>query len=75
MILEKNYHLINMDSVIICERPKLAPHILPMREKMASILGVSIDVVSVKATTHEKIGSLGRQEGIAAQVMVFLGVS
>ena len=72
LIKEKNYRLVNLDSVVICERPKLASHIILMREKIASSLGVSIGAISVKATTHETMGALGREEGLAAQAIVCL---
>jgi 2-C-methyl-D-erythritol 4-phosphate cytidylyltransferase/2-C-methyl-D-erythritol 2,4-cyclodiphosphate synthase len=54
---------------LICERPKVGPHRDAMRARIAEILGLGIDRVSVKATTTEKLGFTGRQEGIAAQAM------
>ncbi|MFX6645090.1 2-C-methyl-D-erythritol 2,4-cyclodiphosphate synthase, partial [Acinetobacter baumannii] len=54
------------------ERPKLAPHILAMRERIAEDLGVAVDQVSVKATTTEQLGFVGRREGIEAHAMVML---
>ena len=59
--------LVNADVTLICERPKIAPHALAMRERLAGILGVAVGCVSVKATTTEKLGFTGRGEGIAAQ--------
>lgn len=62
----------NVDAVVIAEAPKLAPFIPAMRALMAKVLRVSESSVSVKATTHEGLGSLGRGEGIAAQAVCVL---
>jgi 2-C-methyl-D-erythritol 4-phosphate cytidylyltransferase/2-C-methyl-D-erythritol 2,4-cyclodiphosphate synthase len=59
--------LANADVTLICERPKIAPHAEAMRERLASLLGVEVGRVSVKATTTERLGFPGRGEGIAAQ--------
>ena len=59
--------LANVDVTLICERPKIAPHAEAMRARLAELLGVSVDAVSVKATTTERLGFPGRGEGIAAQ--------
>ncbi|MBR0659229.1 bifunctional 2-C-methyl-D-erythritol 4-phosphate cytidylyltransferase/2-C-methyl-D-erythritol 2,4-cyclodiphosphate synthase [Neoroseomonas oryzicola] len=59
--------LANADVTLICERPKIAPHAAAMRARLAELLGVSIDAISVKATTTERLGFPGRGEGIAAQ--------
>lgn len=71
-VLKKGYQLGNVDATIIAERPKFRPHIDNMREKIASIFEVSIEEVNVKATTNEKLGFLGREEGIQAQAVVLL---
>ena len=57
---------------MICEYPKIGPHAEAMREKLASITGVEMDRISVKATTSEKLGFTGRGEGIAAQATATL---
>jgi len=62
----------NIDSVIIAEQPKLKPHIQQMRDRLATTLNIKLDQVSVKATTHEKLGALGREEGIAAYAVALL---
>lgn len=72
MALDKGYVLANADVSIEAEAPKLAPHITGMREVIASCLNVAIDQVSVKATTTEKMGYVGREEGIAAHAVVLL---
>jgi 2-C-methyl-D-erythritol 4-phosphate cytidylyltransferase / 2-C-methyl-D-erythritol 2,4-cyclodiphosphate synthase len=66
----KGYQLSNADITIICEAPKIGPHRLAMRERVALIMGVDIDLISVKATTTEMLGFTGRSEGIAAQAVV-----
>jgi len=62
--------LANADVTLICERPKITPHATAMRERLASLLGVPVERVSVKATTTERLGFPGRGEGIAAQAAV-----
>ncbi len=62
--------LANADVTLICERPKITPHATAMRERLAALLGVKVDRVSVKATTTERLGFPGRGEGIAAQAAV-----
>ena len=63
VIQERGFRVGNVDVTIALQRPKLAPHIVSMRETLAPILGVSIDAVSVKATTTERLGFGGRGEG------------
>ena len=60
----------NCDITIVCERPKIAPYVPQMRNAIAAVLGVSEGVVSVKATTTEKLGFCGREEGIVALAIV-----
>ena len=64
--------LANADITIICERPKITPHAPAMRARLAELLGVDIGLISVKATTTEKLGFTGRGEGIAAQAAVIV---
>ena len=72
MVVEKGYVIGNIDITIICEKPKLAPHIEAMRERLAEEMACQINVVSVKATTSEKLGFTGRGEGIAAFAVALL---
>ncbi len=72
LIESRGWRVGNADVTIICERPKVGPHALAMREVIASDLGVDIDTVSIKATTTEKLGFTGRGEGIAAQAVALL---
>ena len=71
-LLKAGWQLGNADLTIICQAPKLAPHITPMRQRIADILDCTIDQVSVKATTTEKLGFTGRKEGIAVQAAVLI---
>ncbi len=62
----------NIDITVMAERPKLAAYILPMRERLADVLETDLGKVSIKATTTEKLGFVGREEGIAAMAIVLL---
>lgn len=72
LIQDRGYELQNADITVACERPKLAPHNLAMRQHIADDLNVELTQVSVKATTTEKLGFTGRQEGIFASAVVLL---
>lgn len=72
LILDRGYVLGNADITVACERPKLAPHNLEMRQSIANILQVDVNQVSLKATTTEKLGFTGRQEGILATATVLI---
>jgi 2-C-methyl-D-erythritol 2,4-cyclodiphosphate synthase len=72
LIRERGWRVGNCDVTVICERPKVGPHALAMREVIASDLAIDQDAVSVKATTSEKLGFTGRNEGIAAQAVCLL---
>ena len=71
-ILEAGYMLGNADITIMCERPKIAPYNQAMRDNIAADLQVDVSNISVKATTSEKLGFTGRQEGIMASAVVLL---
>lgn len=68
----KNYKIGNIDSVVECQAPKLASHIDDMRKTIADILKTDIDNVSIKATTTERLGFVGRGEGISSEAVVLL---
>ena len=73
-LLEKEgWHVINVDITIAMQRPKLAPYIIPMRECLSEIMGISPARVSVKATTTEKLGFVGRSEGCEVYAVALLG--
>ena len=65
LLHQHGYRLGNIDATICAERPKINPYIPAMKECMASVIGCDIDVISIKATTSEKMGFVGREEGIA----------
>ncbi len=66
LLVQKGYRVVNIDSTVIAQVPKLAPYIIEMRENIAKALKIDVDFVSVKATTEEKMGFTGRKEGISA---------
>jgi 2-C-methyl-D-erythritol 2,4-cyclodiphosphate synthase len=72
MISERGYRLANVDATVMAERPRLRPHIESMRERLAGVLGVDVDRVSVKAKTSEGLGSVGRGEAMAAHAVALL---
>lgn len=72
LIAEKGYSVINIDSTVIMERPKLNPHIPKMQTVIGEILDVPVDAVSIKATTHEKVDSFGRSEAVKAYAACLL---
>jgi len=72
ILADAGYRTVNVDGTIIAERPKIAPHVATMRERIAEDLGLSLDAVSVKATTTEKMGFAGREEGIAASAIALI---
>ena len=72
MLVQREWHTVNVDITIACERPRLAPHIPEMRQSIAGILRLDADAVSVKATTTEKLGFCGREEGIAALAVTLI---
>lgn len=75
MLAEKGYRVANVDTTVIAEQPKLRPHIQAIRARLASILRIDVDQVSVKAKTSEGLESIGRGEAIAAQSVVLLALS
>lgn len=71
-IKEKGYRIVNIDATIVAERPKLAPHIPEMRNRIAEDLGAEVGCVSVKATTSEGLGFEGQEKGISARAIVLV---
>ncbi len=72
MILDHNYKLINLDATIVMQRPKLRPHINKMRKNISAVLGSAIENISIKATTSEHLGFVGKEEGVEAFATVLL---
>ncbi len=73
LIADEGYSIENIDSMLLMERPKVAPHIMAMRENIAQCLGIDVGKVAVKATTNEKLGYIGREEGVAAHAVCLIG--
>ncbi|MBR6179621.1 MAG: 2-C-methyl-D-erythritol 2,4-cyclodiphosphate synthase [Prevotella sp.] len=72
LIATKGYRVGNIDATVCAEQPKLNPHIPAMQQCMAEVMGISPDDISIKATTTEKLGFTGRQEGISAYAVVLI---
>ncbi len=72
MAKKEDAKIINIDSTIVAEEPKLAGHILKMRENISDVLNINIDQISVKATTTEGMGFVGKKEGMAAYAVVLM---
>ncbi len=72
VMLKNNYQIVNIDSLIMIEKPKMAPHIEDMVNNIAKCLGIESNQVNVKATRGEKLGYVGRSEGVLAQAVVML---
>lgn len=72
LIATKGYRLVNIDATICAERPKMNPHIPQMQQTMADVIGCTPDAISIKATTTEKLGFTGRQEGISAYAVALI---
>ena len=72
LVRERGWSVVNVDSVVIAERPKLKPHIEAMRAAIAERMGLDPEQVGVKATTNEKLGAEGREEGISCQAVALL---
>lgn len=72
LLAQKNFQIINIDSVVCAQKPKLKPFIEEMEMCMANIIGIEPDCVTVKATTTEKLGFVGREEGIASMATVLI---
>lgn len=72
LVRHQGWELINLDTIVVAERPRLRPHIAMMQARLAARLGVAADQVGIKATTNERLGPTGREEGIAAHAVVLL---
>lgn len=67
---EAGYGIVNVDVTVICEAPKISPHVPAMRERLAAVLGIATDQISIKGKTNEGMGWIGRGEGIATMATV-----
>lgn len=72
LIQTQGWRIGNIDSVVVAERPKLKPHIKTMRDRLANVLALQPDQIGIKATTNEKLGPVGREEGISAYAVALL---
>jgi 2-C-methyl-D-erythritol 2,4-cyclodiphosphate synthase len=75
LIQERGARVVNVDSTLILESPRIGPHVGEMRERLARALALNPEQVSVKATTNERLGALGRAEGIAAMAVALVEVT
>jgi 2-C-methyl-D-erythritol 2,4-cyclodiphosphate synthase len=72
LVEERNYQVVNVDVTVVCEAPKLGPHVAAMRERLAGVLGISPANVSVKGKTNEGMGWVGRGEGVACMAVALV---
>lgn len=72
LLVDRGWQVVNIDSVIVAERPKLKPHLSAMGDRLSNVLNLQPDRISIKATTNEKLGPVGREEGIAAYAVTLL---
>ncbi|HNW90639.1 MAG TPA: 2-C-methyl-D-erythritol 2,4-cyclodiphosphate synthase [Bacteroidales bacterium] len=72
LLNEKGFHIVNIDTTICLERPKLAPYIPQIQQKLSEVLGIPAYDISVKAKTSEKLGFIGREEGISAYAVALI---
>ncbi|MEM8718078.1 MAG: 2-C-methyl-D-erythritol 2,4-cyclodiphosphate synthase [Cyanobacteria bacterium P01_G01_bin.39] len=72
LISSQGWQIGNIDSTVVAEQPKLKPHLKMMRSTLAQVMGIEIEQISIKATTNEKLGPVGREEGICAYAVVLL---
>lgn len=72
LITSKGYKISNMDTTVVCQKPKIMPYADSMRNCIAEICNITMDDVSIKATTNETMGFIGREEGIVAYAVVLL---
>lgn len=72
LINNENYEIVNIDSVIVCEKPKLKPYISLMRENISKVLKIDYSLIGIKATTEEKLGFTGSEDGISCQAVCLL---
>ena len=72
MVREAGWEIVNVDNTLLAQKPKIAPYVLQMRQVLSEVMGIPVTAVSVKATTTERLGFVGREEGIAAYATCLL---
>jgi len=73
-LISERFTIVNIDSTILAERPKISPHIDNMRKKLSETLSIDIEQINIKASTMERLGFIGREEGIAAEAVCLLSI-
>ena len=71
-VYEMGYSIVNIDSIIVAQAPKMRPYVDQMEKNIADVLGISVDDINVKATTEEELGFTGRKEGISSKAVCLL---
>ncbi|HTS49834.1 MAG TPA: 2-C-methyl-D-erythritol 2,4-cyclodiphosphate synthase, partial [Bryobacteraceae bacterium] len=72
LLANRRFRIVNIDAIVVCERPKLGPHFPAMRAALAKALGITADEINLKAKTNEGVDAVGRGEAIAAHVIATL---
>ena len=72
MVRERGWEIVNVDNTLLAQKPKIAPYVPQMRQTLAEVMGIPVDRVAVKATTTERLGFVGREEGVAAYATCLL---
>jgi 2-C-methyl-D-erythritol 2,4-cyclodiphosphate synthase len=72
LVQERGWQIQNIDATVAAQRPKLSPHVAAMRQNLADCLNIAVEQVNVKATTTEKLGFVGREEGLEAHAVALL---
>ena len=75
MVRERGWEIVNVDNTLLAQKPKIAPYVPQMRQTLAEVMGIPVDRVAVKATTTERLGFVGREEGVAAYATCLLSTS
>ena len=75
LLKKKGFAIVNIDSVVICEKPKISPYFAKIRKNLSGLLDLAQDTVNIKATTTEKMGFAGREEGICAKAVVLVKIT
>ena len=74
LVTQKGYRIVNIDTTVCLQQPKLRPYKLQMQETLAHVMSIPVDCISIKATTTEKLGFTGREEGVSAYAIVLISL-
>jgi 2-C-methyl-D-erythritol 2,4-cyclodiphosphate synthase len=72
LIAAAGYEIVNVDATVVAEKPRIAPHVAEMRKRLSLAIGIAVDCVSVKATTTDRLGAIGRGEGIGVEAVALI---